>query len=90
MLVSVPDERFKNTHVVKFPEKSMAPPTDVKDAKLMASRAVLLAIWSAPPTLLKAGNVMLASLPLATMAKLPTPVAKLPTEVKFGAAMLSM
>jgi len=81
---------FGNSGVVKFPEKSMAPATEVNAGKAMACRAVLLAIWSAPPTLFKAGKEMLASLALATIAKLPTPVAKLPTEVKFGAAMLSM
>lgn len=37
------------TYVVKFPAKSIAPPTNDNAGKLMASRAELLAIWSAPP-----------------------------------------
>jgi len=76
--------------VEKFPEKSIAPPTTDKDGKLMESRSVLLAIWSAPPTDFKRGMEMLASLPLATKANEPWPVAVLPTEVKLGAAMSVM
>jgi len=76
--------------VVKFPEKSMAPPTVVKAGKLMEPRAVLLAIWSAPPTVLRRGIEMLANLALATKAKEPWPVAVEPTEVKLGAAMEDM
>lgn len=38
------------TYVLKFPEKSMAPPTNDRAGKEMASRAELLAIWLAPPT----------------------------------------
>lgn len=65
----------------------MAPPTVVKAGKLMAERAVLLAIWTAPPTVLRSGMVRFASLPLATKANEPAPVAVDPTEVKLGAAM---
>jgi len=82
--------RAGSSGVEKFPEKSMAPPTVVKAGKLMPVRAVLLAIWSAPPTVLRRGMEMLASLPLATKAKDPAPVAVLPTEVKLGAAMSVM
>lgn len=66
---------FGSTYVVKFPEKSMAPPTDVRAGKLMAFRSVLLAIWSAPPRLLRTEKEMLASLLLATKGKLPIPMA---------------
>lgn len=78
------------TYVEKFPEKSMAPPTVANLGKLIAWRAVLFAIWSAPPTLLSRGMEILARLPLASMAKEPWPVAVLPTVVKLGAIMLSM
>jgi len=74
-------------YVVKFPEKSMAPPTLVRAGKLMAVRSVLLAIWLAPPTVFNRGMEMFVRRLLATNAKLPSPVAKSPTVVKFGALM---
>lgn len=80
--------RAGSSGVEKFPEKSIAPPTVANAGKLIAWRSVLLAIWSAPPTLLSRGIEMLARLPLASIAKPPWPVAKLPTEVKLGALML--
>jgi len=63
----------------------MAPPTYCKSGKLMAWRAVLLAIWFAPPTETRIGIEMLARAVLSTNAKLPEPVAFEPTEVKLGA-----
>lgn len=82
--------RAGRSGVVKFPEKSIAPPILANTGKLIAWRSVLLAIWAAPPTLLSRGMERLARLPLASIAKPPRPVAKLPTEVKLGAIMLFM
>jgi len=59
--------------VVKFPEKSMAPPTVDRALKLMPDKAVLLAIWSAPPTEERAGMEMFVNAALATNARLPVP-----------------
>ncbi len=72
--------------MVKFPEKSIAPPTVDSSGKLIAESSVLLAIWSAPPTLVRRGREILASLSLETNANEPDPVALLPTDVKLGAA----
>lgn len=82
--------RAGSSGVEKFPEKSMAPPTIDNAGKAMPSRAVLLATWLAPPTVASRGMEMLASLPLATKANEPWPVAVLPTEVKLGAITLVM
>lgn len=49
----------------------MAPPTMDKSGKAIDVRAVLLAIWSAPPTVASRGMERLASLPLATIANDP-------------------
>jgi len=73
-----------------LPEKSMAPPTSVNFGKSMPPRAVLLAIWKAPPTLVRESIVMLARFALASIANDPLPVLKLPTVVKFGALRLVM
>jgi len=81
--------RAGRTGVVKLPLKSMAPPTSTKAGNEMAFKIVLLAIWSAPPMLFSAFILMLVKAVLATNAKLPDPVAKLPTEVRLGAEMLS-
>lgn len=75
---------------MKFPEKSMAPPTVFKAGNEISSSMVLLAIWLAPPTLVRDGKEMLESFPFSTNAKEPEPVAKLPTEVKLGAMRLVM
>jgi len=69
----------------KFPVKSIAPPMVESWEKEMPFKAELLAIWTAPPTDVRPGMVMLARLGLATMAKLPLLPPKLPTVVKFGA-----
>jgi hypothetical protein len=47
--------------VEKFPEKSMAPPTVERDGRSIPARAELLAIWTAPATVLRRGREMLAS-----------------------------
>ena len=60
-----------STYVEKFPEKSMAPPTVERDGRSIPVRAELLAIWTAPATLLRRGREMLASLELATNATPP-------------------
>jgi len=59
--------------VVKFPEKSMAPPTVDRALKLMPFKAVLLATWFAPPTEERTGKEMFFKLMLATNARLPVP-----------------
>jgi len=69
----------------KFPVKSMAPPTVVSVSKAIPSKAVLLAIWKAPPTVFRPGMVMLVRLGFATKAKLPVLPPVFPTLVKFGA-----
>lgn len=73
------------SYVVKFPEKSMAPPTYCRDGKLMAWRLVLLAIWLAPPMVFKRGMEMLVNLTLFTKARLPTLLDIDPTAVRLGA-----
>lgn len=78
---------IRPTYVVKLPEKSIAPPTNAKSGKEMPPRAELLAIWHAPPVDFNRGIEMLASLELATNAKLPSREPVLPTLVKFGALM---
>jgi len=60
--------RAGSNGVEKLPEKSIAPPTVVKAGKSIPVRAVLLAIWKAPPTVARSGMDMLASLALATKA----------------------
>lgn len=72
--------RAGRSGVVKFPEKSIAPPTVARTGNEIASRAELLAINAPPPTLLSRGMEMLAKSELATKANVP------PVEVKFGAA----
>lgn len=69
--------------MVKFPEKSMAPPTVLRAGKEIASRAELLAIKSPPPMVFNSGMEMLAKSGLATNAKDPEV-----TEVKLGVLTL--
>lgn len=78
-------EEADQTHVEKFPVKSMAPPTVDSVSNEIASNAVLLAIWKAPPTDFRPGMVMLARFGFATKAKLPVLLPLFPTLVKFGA-----
>ncbi len=59
--------------MVKFPEKSIAPPTVDRAGKLIPSKPVLLAIWTAPPTEERDGMEMLVKAALATNARLPVP-----------------
>jgi len=78
-------DKSSKTYVEKFPERSMAPPTCLRDFIVTSWRAELLATWKAPPTVVTAGKEMLLSLLFPTNAKLPWLVAKFPTLVKLGA-----
>lgn len=74
--------------MVKFPAKSMAPPTVVRAGKLMVCRAVLLAIWLAPAMDLSRGKVTFLTPALPLKVKLPNWAPRSPTVVRLGAAKL--
>ena len=73
------------TYVVKFPEKSIAPPTYVRAGKEMVVRAVLLAISLAPAMDVRAGKVRFWTPVLPTKVKLPMPCLASPMLVRLGA-----
>ena len=75
----------ENTYVVKFPEKSMAPPTKVRAGKAMVTRSVLLAISLAPAMEVRAGKVRFLTPGLPTKVKLPRPILLSPMLVRLGA-----
>lgn len=77
--------------MVKFPEKSMAPPTVERAGNSKEDKAELLATWLAPATVERRGKEMLARSALATKAiPPPAPPSDLdPTVVRLGAEMLS-
>lgn len=75
----------ENTYVVKFPAKSMAPPTKVRAGKAMVVRSVLLAISLAPAMEVRAGKVRFLTPGLPTKVKLPSPILLFPMLVRLGA-----
>lgn len=76
------------THVEKFPDKLTAPPTFDSAGNEIDSKSELLNTCIAPPTLLSAGKKRLVILGLSDKARFPCPVAKDPTDARFGASKL--